>query len=141
MLQSYDLSGPLPTIPTPHDCVIRRICTEGDDLVLAFEDRITDHDSARYYCPTARSLTVRFHLLEREFSLYKENRRRPPREGTSSFTALDGDALFRLPDGTWKLEYLYHYVAYRSMILVLWAGREYRLELPAVDRVELNWIE
>ena len=105
MLLSYDLSGPLPTIPTPHDCVIRRICTEGDDLVLAFGDRITDHDSARYYCPTARSLTVRFHLLEREFSLYKENHRRPPREGTSSFTALDGAlcSVSRTGRGSWSI--------------------------------------
>ena len=141
MTQTYSLSGVMPTIPTPHDCVIERISRNGEYLVFDFEQEITNHDSARFYCPTAKSLTMRFHLIDTDFGLYEEKRKRTLKGRFSTYIPMDSDELFHLTGGKRKLEYLYHYVAYNTMILRLWAGRDIYLKLYETDQVELNWIE
>ena len=141
MVQIFSLSGEMPTIPVPHDCVIERVFQDGEYLVFDFEQEITNHDSARFYCPNAKSLTMRFHRIDTEYWLYEEKRKRTLKGRKSIYISMDEDKLFRLAGGKWKLEYLYHYVAYNSMILRLWAGHDIYVKLDGTDQVELNWIE
>ena len=43
-----------PTIPVPHDCVIRNISLSDDFLILDFEQEIATYDSIQHICPNAK---------------------------------------------------------------------------------------
>lgn len=141
MIQRYDLLKSLHDIPNPHDCVIQSIFQDKDCIVFAFEDQITNHDSVKYYCPSAKSLVIRYHLPEMDYALYQHKTKRKLRGAASAYISMPKEALFHLTEDRYKLEYLYHYIYYGSMILVLSSGRELRLELPDVDCVTYEWIE
>ena len=112
MIEIYSLAGSPPDIPTPHDCVIRRIYQENDCIVIEFVDNITDFDSARFYCPTAKSLSIRYRLSDMDFQLYQSKTRKKSGSYVTTFTSLPDDTLFRLTERKYKLEYLRHYVSY-----------------------------
>ena len=54
----------LPTIPVPHDCVIKDIQIGGQHLTFVFEDDISYHDSIKFIAPEAKSLIIRYHLTD-----------------------------------------------------------------------------
>ena len=141
MVQTFSLAGAAPDIPNPHDCVIRRIYQDNDSIVFEFEDDITKFDSAKFYCPTAKSLIIRYHLPDMDYVLYQGRTRKKSDRYVTNYTAMPNGRLFRLTERKYKLEYLYHFVSNFSMILVLASGQELRLELPDIDYVEYEWVE
>lgn len=140
MIQKYDLLRVL-DIPNPHDCVIERITQDKDCFIFQFEDNITKNDSAKFYCPSAKSLIVRYYPLDMDYCLYLKKTRKRKEGFISSYTSMESDALFHLTERKYVLEYLYHYTYYGSLILVLWSRGEFRLEFPDIKYVEYNWIE
>ena len=139
--ESYPLNGEsLPTIPVPHDCVIKRITLRDQCLEFVFEDHIANHDSIQYYKPDAKSLILRYHLTdEDDFSIYRWSKPRRPFQKDGKFKRLENRELLSLPTGKYKLEYLYHNVAYCSIITKLYANGYVILDVCA-DSVELEWI-
>lgn len=127
----------LPAMPVPHDCIIKSIALEGESLVFSFADDISRYDSVRHIRPDAKSLIIRYHLIDEVYSLYRfvNPGKIFFREG--AYKGLPQDALFRLADG--KLEYLYHFVSYESIIIKMYSEREIILDAD-VDYVEYEWI-
>ena len=60
----------VPTIPTPHDCKIKKVTIQGDYIIFEFEDDISYHDSIRHFNPDAKSLVIKIHLVD-DFDIYK----------------------------------------------------------------------
>ena len=60
----------VPTIPTPHDCKIKKVTIRGDFIIFEFEDDISYHDSIRHFNPDAKSLVIKIHLVD-DFDTYK----------------------------------------------------------------------
>ena len=60
----------VPTIPTPHDCKIKKVTIQGDFIIFEFEDDISYHDSIRHFNPDAKSLVIKIHLVD-DFDTYK----------------------------------------------------------------------
>ena len=54
------------------------------------------------------------------------------------YKCTDSSELFKLASPKYRLEYLYHYVAYQSLIIEMCASTTIRLELT-VDYVEFYW--
>lgn len=135
MIEIYRLDEDgLPNMPVPHDCVIRRICVEDRYVVFCFEEDISRHDAIRHVMPEAKSLVMRFHLVDRDsFSLYAW--RRPVRFlfPQGYYKVLPNAKLAGITKG--RLDYLYHNVGYRSVIVSL---DRHLLELEA-DFVEYAW--
>lgn len=91
----------------------------------------------RHIRSDAKSLIIRYHLIDEVYSLYRfvNPGKIFFREG--AYKGLPQDALFRLTDG--KLEYLYHFVSYESIIIKMYSEREIILDAD-VDYVEYEWI-
>jgi hypothetical protein len=136
--ESYSLiESRLPTIPTPHDCVIKGITLHDGWLTFLFEDDILYHDSIRYTHPSAQTLKMRIHITDAtETELYAYERRKYE----TVYVQRKLKKLFDLAKRECKLEYLYHYVAYGAMQIELFADQCYIVRLLA-DRVILEWIE
>ena len=147
MIEKYFLNGAsLPTIPVPHDCVIKHIARTDQCIEFVFEDDISRHDSIQFYRPNAKSLIVRYHFAydPNDFSIYKWVQ---PNRLLSKLVSADGhfqrnktSLLTKLPEGKFKLEYLYHNVGYCSIITKLFAGGEIILDAE-IDYVEFEWME
>ena len=73
MIETYYLNKEqLPTIPTPHDAVITDIKIENQSIVFKFEDDIGYYDSIKAVHPDAKSLIIKYHLVDEDsFSVYK----------------------------------------------------------------------
>ena len=129
----------LPTIPTPHDCVVVEIKADSEFLTFVFEDELNLHDSIEAIRPSAAGLTIRFHKSKYYASdsvLYLRNIRRK----RSGYRPVKLDELFRLTAHE-DLEYLYHYVGYQCLIIKLWSWscrNDIQLEL-STDYVEFEW--
>ena len=143
MKETYYLNkSELPTIPVPHDCVVKDVRLDGEYLVFTFEDDISYHDFAKYYRPEARSLIIRFHLPYADdvcvFVRKKPIRflHKPGAIKELDFIKKNGE-LINLFKG--KLEYLYHNVGYCSIIVKLWSESGIVLDMHA-DYVEFEWI-
>lgn len=54
----------LPTMPVPHDCVIKTILVDRDNSCISFifEDDIAEYDSVAYQRPNAKTLIIKYHL-------------------------------------------------------------------------------
>ena len=142
MKEIYYLNGDaLPWIPVPHDCVIKAIRVKEQCIEFVFEDDISCHDSIQYYKPEAKSLIVRYHLVFDldDLSLYRWVKPRRPFERDGHYKRLDNSYLEKLPEGKYKLEYLYHNVAYCSIITKLFSNGFIILD-AAIDYVEFEWI-
>ena len=118
MTETYRLDEKqLPDIPVPHDCGIKSIRLEDRTLEFVFEDDMSRHDAVRNRKPDAKSLVMRFHLACE------------PEECEVLQWVPDGDGHYRVTGlgelagltGS-GLEYLYHDVGYRSVILRLFCG-------------------
>ena len=146
MKEKYFLNGEsLPTIPVPHDCVIKKIQLKDQCIEFIFEDDISYHDSIQYYNPDAKSLIIRYHFAydTDDFSIYKWVK---PMRLLSKLFSLDGhykriknSLLTELPEGKFKFEYLYHNVGYCSIITKLFSNGYIILDAD-IDCVEFEWI-
>ena len=55
MIERYALiQETLPTLPTPHDCIISRIELDEQFIVFYFEENIAAHDSIKAIRPNAQ---------------------------------------------------------------------------------------
>ena len=137
MTERYDLStNTVPTIPVPHDCVIKEIGFDDEFLVLKFEDDIEYHDSIKSIHPDASSLTMRIHLYDTIFDAY-EHRMKDKLSG-EGYYLINNKKLSALCKKT--VEYLYHYVGYQSIIIKLYCGGYYMLDITS-DYIEFDWVE
>lgn len=127
----------LPAMPVPHDCIIKSIALEGEFLVFSFTDDISRYDSVSRIRPDAKSLIIRYHLVDEGYWLYKFVKPGKIFFREGAYKGLSQDALFRLADG--KLEYLDHFVSYESIIIKMYSDRGIILGAD-VDYVEYEWI-
>ena len=84
---------------------------------------------------------MRYHLAydANDFSLYRWEKPSSPDADDGCYRCLENSKLAELPQGEYKLEYLYHNVGYCSIITKLFANGFIILDAE-VDRVELEWI-
>ena len=139
MLETYFLNGDiLPTIPVPHDCVIENITIENQYIIFTFEQNIGYYDSIKNIKPDAESLVIKFHLVDECFDLYKWHKPIKFFADQGFYKCIDSSELLKLASSKYKLEYLYHYASYQSLIIEMCAATTIRLELT-VDYVEFYW--
>ncbi|MGI5958407.1 MAG: hypothetical protein ACOX60_03190 [Massiliimalia sp.] len=124
-----------PTVPIPHDCVINNISLSDNFLVLDFEQGISDYDSIQHICPNAKSLTIKMHLID-TFDIYQMKTRKFPKF-KKLYEELDFDKLVNLVKQK-RVEYLYHYVSYQSLIVNLYHNINIILDLH-IDYIEYIW--
>ena len=139
MSETYRLDGEkLPTVPIPHDCIVESITIDNGNIIFTFEKDISYHDSIKHIRPDAKSLVMKFHLVDECFSLYKWHKPIKFFADDGFYKCINSSELFKLASPKCRLEYLYHYVAYQSLIIEMCASTTIRLELT-VDYVELCW--
>ena len=124
-----------PTIPVPHDCVINVVSFSDNFLVFDFEQGISIHDSIQHICPNAKSLTIEMHLID-TFDIYQMKIRKFPKF-KRLYNEIDFDKLASLVKRK-RVEYLYHYVAYQSLIVNLYYNANIILDLRT-DYIEYIW--
>lgn len=139
MLETYRLDGEkIPTIPIPHDCIIENITMENGNLIFNFESDISYHDSIKHIKPDAKSLVIKFHLADECFNLYKWHKPIKFIADEGFYKCINSSVLFGLDSMKFRLEYLYHYVGYQSLIIEMYSSTTIRLELTT-DFVEFYW--
>ena len=126
----------VPTIPTPHDCKIKKVTIRDDFIIFEFEDDISYHDSIRRYNPDAKSLVIKIHLID-TFDTYKMKYYRKP-WCRGDYSRIDNAKLEKiaLNEG---LEYIEHYVGYQSIIIKLFSQTYITLDI-VTDYIEYEWI-
>lgn len=125
-----------PTIPTPHDCVIKKISIEENFLILIFEDGISVYDSIKHIHPNAKSLIIKIHLID-NFDTYKmKGCKRPWCKGT--YIRIDNQHFEKIAEKG-RIEYLYHYVGYQSITIKLFCKTHISLDIQA-DYIDYEWI-
>ena len=136
--ETFNLIGQqLPTIPVPHDCVIKKITLNDDWLILSFEDDLSYHESIKCIHPNARTLTMKFHLIgEPYLELYAYEQRKYE----NVYVQRKTKKIFTIVKEGRKLEYIGHYVAFGAMKIELCADRPYFIELQT-DDIVFEWIE
>ena len=139
MSETYYLNGHiLPTIPVPHDCVIKKVRLENQHIIFEFENDISYNDSIKNFKPEAKSLIVKYHLLnDEDFSIYKWKKPSGFFNKNGRYDCIDNNTITKLSDS--RLEYLYHYVGYCSIIIKLFSEGFIIIDAD-VDYVELEWI-
>ena len=125
----------LPTIPIPHDSIITSIEYDSKFLTLKFEEDISYHDSIKIINPNAKSLTIKIHLLDREFDVYKWKRHLALGKG-QGFALMDCNKVFSRIKGT---AYLSHYITYNSIIIELFQSETIVLKVES-DFIEFEWL-
>ncbi len=123
----------VPTMITPHDCIIKEIKKEHDFLIFVFEEDLALRDSISFYKPTAKSLVIKYHLTD-EYDIYYRTRNKLRRR-FEYIEVKNEKSLFQSDSA-----YLSQYVMYHQVIIKLFKGREYLLFLTA-DYAEYDWIE
>lgn len=145
MNESYRLdTEALPFLPVPHDCVIKNILVDKENQCISFvfEDDLSGYDSIAHFKPGAKSLVIKYHLDDvDDYELYKSLKpsllhRHGGYKCLTDVEKGSHDALIKLTNH--KLEYISHYVAYKAMIIELWAESSIILKLNA-DTVEYEW--
>ena len=148
MTELYRLdTDELPCMPTPHDCVIKTILVDKDKQCISFvfENDISEYDSVANQRPNAKSLVIKYHFYY-DVEDYKLLKWVKPsllhRYGGWKYLCDEyikngkHDALLKLTK--YDLEYLCHHVAYKFIIIELWADTHIVLQLD-VDTVEYEW--
>lgn len=132
MKEIYRLdTSKLPTLLNPHDCIITEIKKENDFLVFEFENNIYCHDSIRSQMPNAKSLVIRYHLID-EYTIHFKRWNRLLKR--SEYIELKNESkLFDLCS-----QYVCHYIADNRLVISLFTDKEYLLNLD-VDYVEYDW--
>ena len=139
MTETYYLDGKiLPTIPVPHDCVIKKVRLENQHIIFEFEDDISYYDSIKNFKPEVKSLIIKYHLLnDEDFSIYKWKKPSGFFNKNGRYDCVGNHAITKLSDS--RLEYLYHYVGYRSIIIKLFLNGFIIMDAD-VDHIEYEWI-
>ncbi len=146
MKEQYYLNGEsLPTIPVPHDCIIKKVRLKNQCIEFVFEDDISNYDSIKHYKPDAKSLIIRYHFADdpNDYSIYRWIK--PNRLLAKLFSAggrykrMKNCFLTELPEDNYRLEYLYHNVGYCSIITKLFSNGYIILDAD-IDYVEFEWI-
>ena len=139
MPETYYLNGNvLPTIPTPHDCVIKKVRLENQYIIFEFENDISYYDSIRYFKPGAKSLIAKYHLLsDEDFSIYKWKKPSGFLNKNGRYDCMDNNVITKLTDS--RLEYIDHYVGYTSIIIKLYSNGFIIIDAD-VDFIEFEWI-
>ena len=98
MIETYYLNEKtLPTIPIPHDCVIKNVSIDNQYIVFSFEDDISYHDSIKYIRPDAKSLIVRYHMVDEDsFSVYRWNKPKKFMLKNGYYERLDNSSIVKL---------------------------------------------
>ena len=137
-VETFNLIGQqLPTIPVPHDCVIKEIALDEGWLILSFEDDLSYHESIKCIHPNARTLTIKFHMIgEPYLELYAYEQR----NYENVYVQRKTKKIFTIVKESRKLEYIGHHVAFGSMIIELCANQLYIIELQA-DDIVYEWME
>lgn len=125
----------VPTIPVPHDCIIDEVSIDGDYLVFRFADRLRQGSSMDHIDPDAKFLIIRIHLLD-EFDVYRKELRKWRRNGI--YKEIDSSLLNKSAKKG-RLEYLYHYVGYQSIIIKLYCETYITLDIHA-DFIEYEFV-
>lgn len=137
-IESYSLAEKqLPSIPEPHDAVIRSIALQDGWLILSFEDDISLHDCVRAIHPNAWTLEMKIHLLDEddiEILAYEK------RKYESVYVIRKPKTLFDLAKKGRNLEYLYHRVYHKWIQLELCGITDYIVRMYA-DKVLMEWHE
>ena len=135
--EAYNLlQEQLPTIPVPHDGIIKEIMLSEGWLTFSFENNISRHDAVRCTHPDAQSLTMRFHLIDEEdidLFAYEE------RKYESVYVRRRPKKLLELARKS-SLSYLMHYVAYGALQIELCADSVPILLGLRTDRVVMDWL-
>ena len=126
-----------PTIPVPHDCVINDISFSDDFLVLTFEQDISIHDFIQHIYSNAKSLIIKIHLID-TFDIYQMKIWKFPKF-KRFYAEIDFNKLASLVKQK-RVEYLYHYVAYQSLVVNLYYNTNIILNLQT-DYIEYIWKE
>ena len=139
MAETYYLNGNLlPTIPVPHDCVIKKVRLEDQYIIFEFEDDISRYDSIKNFKPELKSLIIKYHLLnDGDFSIYKWKKPSGFSNKNGRYDCVDNHIITKMSDG--RLEYLYHYIGYRSIIIKLFSNGFIMIDADA-DYIEFEWI-
>lgn len=145
MKEIFYLNGKeIPTIPVPHDCIVRDIKLDNGNLVFSFEDDISYHDSIKNRHPNVKTLIIRFHLLQDIYDINLFIRSKANRFFHKAGVFKEIDLTKRQNDlinlAKANLEYLYHNVGYCSIIVKLWSSNDIVLDITS-DYVEFEWIE
>ena len=133
----------LPTIPVPHDCIVKEIHLNNNHLVFIFEDNISNNDSINSIMPNAKSLIMKFHFVDdiSDIRLYTKVKKDKIFHKATVYKEIDlnkhVNKLLHLPDQ--KLEYLYHNIGYHSIILKLWSSDSIVMDITA-DYIEYDWL-
>lgn len=128
----------LPTIPVPHDCVIKEVQIDGQYLSFVFEDDISYHDSIKLIAPGAKSLIIRYHLTDEDsFSVYKWKKPKKISLKQGCYMRLNNSRLTKSSKN--KIEYLYHNIGFSSIIIRLFSGEMIIVDAE-VDYLEYEWI-
>lgn len=126
-----------PTIPVPHDCIINDISFSDDFLVLTFEQDISIHDFIQRINSNAKSLIIKIHLID-TFDIYQMKIWKFPKF-KRLYAEIDFNKLTSLVKQK-RVEYLYHYVAYQSLVVNLYYNTNIILNLQT-DYIEYIWKE
>lgn len=120
-------------LPLPHDCIIKEIRLEDENLIFIFEDDITYHDSI--INNNAKSLIIKYHLLDKDFKTYVYRSKFALfKEGYQLINNKNIIGIQSIP-----LEYLYHNQGSYSIIIKLYKKELIMIELE-VDYIEYEWI-
>ena len=143
-LSVYSLeSETIPNLPWLHDCAVARIDADDEYLSIYFDDKISIYSSVSRFRAGASKLTVRYHLSDPCFFVYRYFRR-----GTSQgkdleigYFKYDDINAFLKESATLKLYYMLHCVEYSHVILKFWTHNEpYEIMIDVnADRVEYEW--
>jgi hypothetical protein len=132
----YLNKGNIPTIPSLHDCVVKKVDIKQDLLTFFFEDNISARESIKCHQPEAKSLIVKIHLLD-DFDTFELKDYKTPL-CNDTYAHIDNKQLCKkAKEGC--LEYLYHYIGYESIIIKLFCDTYICLDVRA-DYIEFEWI-
>ena len=140
----YALDGDaLPVLPWLHDCEISLIEADREYLSVFFDDSISLLGSVSRVRPGATKVTVRYHLSDPVFFVYRQFRRGkyPEKDFEVGYVMYNDAAEFIGESASSELYYGFHCVEYKHVILKLWSRKEpcdFMLDLNA-DRVEYEW--
>ena len=128
----------VPTIPTPHDCKIKKVTIQDDFIIFEFEDDISCYDSIRYRNPDAKSLVIKIHLVDvDDFNTYKMKYYKKP-WCRGDYSRIENAQLEKIAKNE-SLEYIFHYVGYQSIIIKLFSRTHIILDIET-DYIEYEWI-
>lgn len=140
-LRIYSLEGELlPVLPSLHDCAVARIDADDEYLTLYFDDKVSLCNSVSRFRADATKLTVRYHLSDPCFWVYRQFKRGKygEKDWECGYVQYDDADAFLKESATFELYYFLHCIECGHVILKFWSHRE-----PHEIMIDLNadWVE